>query len=166
MKCSRFEGYVQQLSGRAERKEKRLSRRIADETAIAFLRRDGPAGFGRGLLDGRHLIASLDDAVSLPEGRFDVTEAELLVIVLVMIREGVAGVGLVHRHGAGLQSLLDVENVRQHLPADTDLCDRVMGRPLAVGNDCGHRLALVAHFIARNQRLIVEPKAHEAQQAC
>ena len=49
--------------------------------------------------------------IGLREGALDVAEAQLLMVVDIVIGEGVLRVGLVDDRRAGLQRLLDVEHV-------------------------------------------------------
>ena len=52
----------------------------------------------------------------------DVTEAQLLMIVDVVIGESVLRIGFIDHRRAGLQRLLDVEHRRQRLIIDADFC--------------------------------------------
>ena len=61
-----------------------------------------------------------------------VAEAQLLVVVLAVILEGVLRIGLVHHRRAGLERLLDVEHRRQRIVVDPDLGERLERLALAV----------------------------------
>ena len=118
------------------------------------------------MLDRRHLVALLEHVVGLGEAALDVAEAQLLMIVDVVIGEGVLRIGLVDDRRAGLQGLLDVEHRRQRLVVDADLRDRLIGLARAVGDDGDDRLALVAHLVDRERRLVVLAEIDQAEQAC
>ncbi len=102
--------------------------------------------------------------IGLGEAALDVAEAQLLVIVDVVIDEGVLGIGLVDHGRAGLQRLLDVEHRRQRLVVDPHLRDRLIGLARAVGDDGDDRLALVADLVDRQRRLVVLAEVDQAEQ--
>ena len=100
------------------------------------------------------------------EGGIDVAEAELLVVVYVVINEGVLRIGIVDDWCAGLQRIFDVEHGRQRLVVDPHLRDRLEGLALAVGDDGQDRLALVADLVDGQRRLVVLAEIDQAQEAC
>ena len=115
------------------------------------------------MLDRRHLVALVEHDVGLREGGIGIAEAQLLVIVFVVVLERVLRIGAVDRHRAGLERFLDVEHRRQRLVGDANLRQRFERRPLAGGDDGEHRLALVAHDVGRERRLVVLAELDEAQ---
>ena len=102
--------------------------------------------------------------VGAGEGALDVAKAQLLVIVNVVIGERVLRIGFVDHRRAGLQRLLDVEDRGQRLIVDADLCDGLIGLAVAVGDDGDDRLALVAHLVDRQRRLVVLAEIDQAEQ--
>ena len=116
------------------------------------------------MLDRRHLVALLEDVIGLGEAALDVAEAQLLVIVDVVIDERVLRIGLVDDRRAGLQRLLDVEHRRQRLVVDPHLRHRLERLALAVGDDGDDRLALVAHLVDGERRLVVLAEIDQAEQ--
>ena len=64
----------------------------------------------------------------------------------------------------GLQRLLDVEHRRQRLVIDPHFRDRLIGLARAVGDDGDDRLALVAHLVDRERRLVVLAEIDQAEQ--
>ena len=113
--------HVEDLRAGVEREEQRLRRGVDDIAAVGVGGRDRAVGLGRRVLDRRHLVALLEDVVGGGEAALDVAEAQLLVIVDVVIGEGVLRIGLVDDRRAGLQRLLDIEHCRQRLVVDADL---------------------------------------------
>ena len=81
------------------------------------------------------------------EAPFDIAEAQLLVIVDVVIGEGVFGIGLVDHGRTGLQRFLDIEHRRQWLIVDVDFRHCLKGFARAVRDHRYDRLALVAHLV-------------------
>ena len=157
-------GHVEQLGGGAEREEQRLRAGVHHEAVVGLGRGDRAVGLGRRVLDGRHLVALFDHEVGRGERALDIAEAQLLVVVLLVVLEGVGRVGLVHHRRAGLDRLLHVEHRRQRVVVDADLGERVVGRGLALGHHRHDRLALVAHLVDGQQRLVVLAEVDEAQQ--
>ena len=155
--------HVQQLGGGAQREEQGLRRGVADDAVVGLRRRDGAIGFHRRLLDGRHLIAPFDHPVGAPEGLGHVAEAQLLMIVLVVVVEGVVGVGLIDHRGVGRERLLDVENMRQHLVIDPHRSTCRACQAIAGGHDGQHRFALVGDLAGRDQRLVVTAEIQQAE---
>ena len=102
--------------------------------------------------------------IGLGEAALDIAEAQFLVIVDVVIDEGVLGIGLVDDGRAGFQRLLDVEHRGQRLVIDPHFRERLIGFPRAVGDDGDDRLALVAHLVDRERRLVVLAEVDEAEQ--
>ena len=98
------------------------------------------------------------------ESALDIAKAQLLVIVNVVIGESVLRIGFVDHRRAGFQRLLDVEHRGQRLIVDADLCDRLIGLAVAVGDDGDDRLALVAHLVDRQRRLVVLAEIDQAEQ--
>ena len=86
------------------------------------------------------------------------------MIVDVVIGERVLRIGFVDDRRAGLQRLLDVEHRGQRLVVDADLCEGLEGLALAVGDDGDDRLALVAHLVDRERRLVVLAEIDQAEQ--
>ena len=157
-------GQVEQLGCGAEREEQRLRAGVHHEAVVGLRRGDRAVGLGRRMLDGRHLVALFQHEVGGGERPLDIAEAQLLVIVLLVVLEGIGRVGLVHHRGAGLDCLLDVEHRRQRIPVDADLGERGIGRRFALGHHGEDRLALVAYLVDGQQRLVVLAEADQAQQ--
>ena len=116
------------------------------------------------MLDRRHLVALFEDVIGLGEAALDVAEAQFLVIVDVVIDERVLGIGLVDDGRAWFQRLLDVEHRGQRLVIDPHLRHRLKGLSRAVGDDGDDRLALVAHLVDRERRLVVLAEVDQAEQ--
>jgi hypothetical protein len=68
-------------------------------------------------------------------GGIGIAEAELLVVVCVVINEGILRIGIVDDGRAGLQRIFDVEHRWQRFIVDPHLCDRLERLALAVGDD-------------------------------
>ena len=100
----------------------------------------------------------------LSEGLFDVPKSQPLMIVAVVIDEGVLRVGFVDRRGAGFQRLLHVEHGRQRLVIEANPGHRLVGFAEGVGDHGDDRLALVAHLVDRESRLVVEAEVDQRQQ--
>ena len=98
------------------------------------------------------------------ERRLDIAEAQLLVVVFVVILEVVARVGLVDDGRAGLERLLDVEHRGQRVVVDATSLAARHGCRLALGDDGHDRLALVAHLVDGQQRLVVLAEIDQAEQ--
>ena len=98
------------------------------------------------------------------EGALDIAKAQFLVIVNLVIGEGVLRIGFVDHRRAGLERLLDVEHGGQRLIVDANLGDGLIGLALAVGDDGNDRLALVAHLVDRQRRLVVLAEIDQAEQ--
>jgi hypothetical protein len=101
--------------------------------------------------------------VGAREGRLDIAIAQLLVIVFAVIDEPVGGIDIEHGRRAGLDRVLDVENMRHRLPVDPDRLDRVARLRLRLGDHGCHRLALVAHALGGQHRLVVDAEIEQAQ---
>ena len=86
------------------------------------------------------------------------------MIVLAVILEGVLRVGLVDHRRAGLERLLDVEHRRELLVVDPHLGERLERLALGAGDDRHDRLALVAHLVGRERRLVVLAEVQEREQ--
>ncbi len=155
---------LQQLRGRAQREEQRLRGGVHDDAPVDLGRGDGAVGLDGRLFDRRHLVATLDDLRGAGEGGLDIAEAQLLVVVFLVIDEGVAGIGLVDHGGARPQRLLGIEDVGQRLPVHAHRGAGVAGRAVAVGDDGQHRLADIGDLLLGDQRLVVDPEIDEAQQ--
>jgi hypothetical protein len=80
------------------------------------------------------------------------------------IGERVLRIGFVDDRRAGLQCFLHVEHRGQRLIVDAQLCDGLGGLALAVGDNGHHRLALVAHLVDRERRLVVLAEIDQAEQ--
>ena len=98
------------------------------------------------------------------ERPLDVAEAQLLVVVFVVVFESVGRIGLVHHRGAGLDRLLHIEHSGQRIVVDPHLGECGIGGGLAVGHHRHDRLALVAHLVDCQHRLVVLAEADQAQQ--
>ena len=157
-------GHIENLGAGVEREEQRLRRGVDDITSIGVGRRDRAVGLGRRVLDRRHLIALLEHMVGARKAALDVAEAQLLVIIDVVIGERVLRIGFVDDRRAGLQRFLDVEHRGQRLVVDADLCQGLEGLAVAVGDDRHDRLALVAHLVDRERRLVVLAEIDQAEQ--
>ena len=117
-----------------------------------------------GVLDRRHLVALLEDLVGGGEAALDVAEAQLLVVVDVVIDELVGRIDLVDHRRAGPQRLLDVEHRRQDVVVDADRRQRLERLAVAVGDDGDDRLALVADLVDGERRLVVLAEVDEAEE--
>jgi hypothetical protein len=157
---------LQHLRRRAEREEQRLRGGVADVAPVLFGRRDGAAGLDRGLLDGRHLVAALDDVVGLAEGRLHVAVAELLVVVLAVVDELVRRVDVEDGRRAGLHRLLHVEDMGERLPLDPHRLHGGARLRLGLGDHRRHRLALVAHAVGRTGSARRRCRSRAATGAC
>ncbi len=98
------------------------------------------------------------------EAAVGVAEAQLLVIVDVVIDERVLRIGIVDHGRAGLQGVLDVEHRRQRLVVDPHFRHRLIGLARTVRDDGDDRLALVAHLVDRERRLVVLAEIDQAEQ--
>ena len=156
--------HIEDLGAGVEREEQRLRRGVDDIAPVGVGRGDRAVGLGRRMLDRRHLVALLEHMVGAGEAALDVAEAQLLMIIDVVIGEGVLRIGLVDDRRARLHRLLDVEDRRQRLIVDADLRHRLERLALAVGDDRDDRLALVAHLVDRERRLVVLAEIDQAEQ--
>ena len=156
--------HIEDFGAGIEREEQRLRRGIDDVASIGVGRRDRAVGFGRRMLDRRHLVALLEHMVGPGEAAIGVAEAQLLVIVDVVIDERVLRIGLVDHGRAGLQGVLDVEHRRQRLVVDPHFRHRLIGVARTVRDDGDDRLALVAHLVDRERRLVVLAEIDQAEQ--
>ncbi len=86
------------------------------------------------------------------------------MIIDVVVGEGVFRIGFVDHRRAGLQRFLDVENRGQRFIVDADLADGLEGLAVAVGDNRQDWLALVAHFVDCECRLVVLAEIDEAEQ--
>ena len=145
-----------------EREEQRLGRGVDDEAAVGVRHRDRAVGLGRGVLDRRHLIALFQNHVGLREACLHVAEAQLLMIVLAVIFEGVSRIGRIDRDRSRLQRFFDVEHRGQRVIGDAHQRQRLERRTLAGRDDSEDRLALVAHDIGGERRLVVLAELDEA----
>ena len=102
--------------------------------------------------------------IGLSEGLLHVTEAQLLVIVFAVIFERVLRVGLVHHRRAGLERLFDLEHRRELLVVDAHFRQRLERLAFTVRHDRDDRLALVAHLVGRERRLVVLAEVEQAEQ--
>ena len=164
MKCSWLEGTVEDLRRRIEGEEQRLRAGIDGIAAVGVGRGDRAVGLGRRVLDRRHLVALLEHVVGTGERLLHVAVADLLMVVLAVILEGVLRIDLVHHRRAGLERLLDVEHRRQRIVVDPDLADGLVGFALAVGDHRDDRLAPVADLVDRQRRLVVLAELEQAEQ--
>ena len=87
--------------------------------------------------------------IGLGETALDIAEAQLLMVVDVVIDEGVLRIGLVDDGRARLQRLLDVEHCGQRFVIDPHLRHRLKRLSRAVGDDGDDWLALVADLVDR-----------------
>ena len=138
---------VQDLGAGVDREEQCLRRGVDDVAAVGVGRGDRAIGFGRRVLDRRHLVALFEHVVGGRERGVGIAEAQLLVIMDVVIDEGVLRIGLVDDGRPGLERVLDVEHDRQRLVVDPHLCDRLERLALAVRDDSDDRFALVADLV-------------------
>ena len=157
-------GHVEDFGAGIEREEQRLRRGVDDIAAVGVGGCDRAVGLGRRVLDRRHLVTLFEDMIGLGEAALDIAEAQFLVIVDVVIDERVLGIGLVDDGRAGFQRLLDVEHRGQRLVIDPHFRERLIGFARAVGDDSDDRLALVAHLVDRERRLVVLAEVDEAEQ--
>ena len=143
--------HVEDLGGGAEREEQRLRRGVARRSG----RWSRARRWSRWSRSARARSATSGSALRRrgrprANARLDIAEAQLLVIVLVVILEGVGRVGLVDDRRAGLDRLLDVEHVRAAGRSRRGPCASASQRlRLALGDDGDDRLALVAHLVDR-----------------
>ena len=164
MKCSRLDSSCEDLGGGVEREEQALRAGMHDVAVVGVGRCDGAVGLGRGVLDRRHLVALLEHVIGGAERRLDIAEAQLLMVVFVVILEIVSRIGLVDDDRARLQRLLHVEHRGQRIIADANQFDGGHGFRLAVGDDGDDRLALVAHLVDGERRLVVLAESDQAEQ--
>ena len=101
--------HVEDLGAGVEREEQGLRRRVNDVAPVGVGRGDRAVSLGRRMLDRRHLVALFEHMIRLGETAFDIAEAQLLMIVDVVVGEAILRVGLVDHGGAGFQGLLDVK---------------------------------------------------------
>jgi hypothetical protein len=116
------------------------------------------------MLDRRHLIAFVEHNVGLCERRLDIAEAQLLMIVFVVIFEGVFRIGGIDRKRPRLERFLDIEHRRQLIIGDANQRHRFECGSLGGRDDAEDRLALVAHRLGRQRRLVVLAELDQAQQ--
>ncbi len=157
-------GDVEDFGRGIEGEEQRLRAGIDGITAIGVRGGDRAIGFGRGVLDRRHLIALLEHVVGACERLLDVAVADLLVVVLAVILEGVLWIGLVHHRCAGLERFFDVEDRRQRIVIDPDLAKGFVGFALTAGDHGDDRLAAVADLVDRQRRLVILAELEQAEQ--
>ncbi|KRQ06999.1 hypothetical protein AOQ73_12645 [Bradyrhizobium pachyrhizi] len=116
------------------------------------------------MLDRRHLVALFQHMVGRRERAVGIAEAQLLVIIGLVIGEGVFGIDLIDHGRARLQRVLDIEHRRQRLIVDLDLCDGLIGFARAVGDDRDDGFALVTHLVDRERGLVVLAEIDQAEQ--
>jgi len=156
--------HIQKLGGRTQRKEQRLCRGVTDEAVVCFRGSDRAAGLDRRLLDRGHLVLAFNNVVGFGEAFLDVPEAQLLVVVKVVIVEGVVGIDLVDNRRVRLQRRFRVENVRQHLVVHSDGSTGVSCLPLGFGNDRGHGLADIGNLCILDQFLLILAEIDKREQ--
>ena len=149
-----LEGDVEDQRGIVEREEQRLRVGVAGEAAVRLGDDDAAGRLDRRVLDRRGLVALLDDVVGRGEAFLDVAMAHAPK-GMALIGEVVVAVILVDQRRAGLQRLLDVEDGGKLLVVDLDLGDRGARRRLRLGDHGEHRLALKAHLVDRQHRLVI-----------
>ena len=157
-------GHIEDLRAGVEREEQSLRRRVDDIATVGVGGCDRAVGFGRRVLDRRHLIALFENVIRRGEAALDVAEANLLVVVDVVVGEGVFGIGLIDHRRAGLHRLLDVKDRRQRFVVNADLRQGLEGFALAVRDDGDDRLALVANLVDGERRLVILAEIDQAEQ--
>ena len=105
------------------------------------------------MLDRGGPVDALDDHLRLVEGTVDVALADLPAVHLVLeVRVPVAP--LVDLRGVRVEGLANVEERRLLLELEADRLHRRRRGLLVLGGDERDRLALVAHVVLRQQRLV------------
>src|SRR3984957_16451297 len=80
-----FRGHIEDLRASVEREEQGLGRSVDDIATVGVGGCDRAVRFSRRVLDRRHLIALLENVIRRGEAALDVAEANLLVVVEVVI---------------------------------------------------------------------------------
>ncbi len=135
-----------------------------DEAVVVLGRGDRAVCLCWCVLDGRHLVALFQHDVGFAERALGIAEAELLVIVFVVIFEVVMRVGFVDYRRARFERLLDVEHGREWIVVDAHERPRRERRRLGLRDDGNHGLALVADLVDGERRLVVLAEVDEAEQ--
>ncbi len=78
----------------------------------------------------------------------------------VHLAQHVVGLVVVDRHRAGLARRLGGEIGRQHLVLDRDQRQRALGRRFIDRRHRGHRVAAVAHLVARQRKFVLGDRQH------
>ena len=155
---------IEDLGAGIEREEQRLGRGVDDVAPIRIRRGNGTVGFDRRVLDRRHLVTLLQHMIGLGKTALDIAEAQLLVVVALVINERVLRIGLVDRGRARLQRLLDVEHGRQVFVIDAHLGHRFGRRTRRLGDDSDDGFAAIAHLVDGERRLVILAEIDQAEQ--
>ena len=111
---------------------------------------------------GLELVAFFQDAIGRSEARLHIAELDLTTraaVVTVIISSMI----FIDQRRAWLERLFDIEHCNKFLVVDAYQSGRLIGAPLAVGNDGHHRLAEPTHLVESEHRLIFRSDIDQAQ---